>query len=91
MARTSRPRRRQLDLEVRGRINPAEIVSFMARVSAGEAIDGERPTLQDRMTASTWLLDRGWGKAVQPVRITAKGVVGVPLPVTAALAALWLN
>jgi hypothetical protein len=36
--------------------------------------------IQQRLQASIWLLDIGWGKPVQPVWITVKGKAGVPLP-----------
>lgn len=43
---------------------------MMLTVLKGQPVAGRKPTLRDMMEAGTWLADRGWGKATQPVGLT---------------------
>lgn len=49
------------------------IVDFMISVARGMKIDGRKPRLCDRMEATKWLADRGWGKPVQAMEHLGPG------------------
>ncbi len=49
------------------------IVEFMIAVARGRKIDGRKPRLCDRMEATKWLADRGWGKPVQAMEHLGPG------------------
>ena len=49
------------------------IVDFMISGARGMKIDGRTPRLCDRMEATKWLADRGWGKPVQAMEHLGPG------------------
>jgi hypothetical protein len=51
-----------------------ELVRFMLRVFRGK-LDGAKVRIEDRMTAATWLADRGFGKPsqVQQLQLLSHG------------------
>ena len=46
-----------------------ELVDFMLSVMRGEKVGGLKPTMNNRMEATTWLADRGFGKSLQQSRV----------------------
>ena len=46
-----------------------EIVDVMISVMRGEKVGGLKPTVSHMMDATTWLADRGFGKALQQSRV----------------------
>ena len=54
--------------------NGQEMVDLMVSVMRGEAIDGMKPRITDRMNAATWLSDRAFGKPVAQIEATSRSM-----------------
>jgi hypothetical protein len=76
---------------VREHVDPLELVRLASEIALGKLINGRRPTIHQRLQASIWLLELGWGKPVQPIRVIVKGKRGVPFPLAPMLASIWDN
>jgi hypothetical protein len=72
-------------------VDPLQLVQLASEIAQGKPIKGRRPTIHQQLQAAIWLLEVGWGKPVQPIRVTVKGKGGVPLPLAPMLASLWDN
>ena len=54
--------------------NGQEMVDLMISVMRGEAIDGMKPRIRDRVNAATWLSDRAFGKPSMQIEATSKSM-----------------
>ena len=54
--------------------NGQEMVDLMVSVMRGEAIDGMKPRITDRVNAATWLSDRAFGKPTTQIEATSRSM-----------------